>query len=380
MAAGAMASSARARCESRKYKACLIADSKQGGVGHSMHLAFGLRDDVAVVALAEPDEGARAKYGADAGVERTYADYREMLDKEHPDLVAIGPRWSIHHKEYILACAEVGAHGLIEKPLSVDLEEADAMMTAIGAKNLRWAIGFNVRSMPPIAHLKKLLWEESLIGTILDARGRGKEDARAGGEDLIVLGSHVLDLMAYLMDGAPGWCFSDITVGGRPAKPEDVHDPTEGLGPVVGDRICATYGFAAGVKGFFASMANPDGSGGRFGLDLYGSRGVVTIRIGDTPTIQWIPDSTWAPGGRDVAWQPLPHAPEFVQRDQAHERNRWLVDDLITSIEEGREPTVSLADGRRSQEMIQAVFESYVQQRRVMLPLEARSHPLKRWQ
>jgi len=261
MAAGAMASSARARCESRKYKACLIADSKQGGVGHSMHLAFGLRDDVAVVALAEPDEGARAKYGADAGVERTYADYREMLDKEHPDLVAIGPRWSIHHKEYILACAEVGAHGLIEKPLSVDLEEADAMMTAIGAKNLRWAIGFNVRSMPPIAHLKKLLWEESLIGTILDARGRGKEDARAGGEDLIVLGSHVLDLMAYLMDGAPGWCFSDITVGGRPAKPEDVHDPTEGLGPVVGDRICATYGFAAGVKGFFASMANPDGSG-----------------------------------------------------------------------------------------------------------------------
>ena len=38
---------------------------------------------------------------------------------------------------------------------------------------------------------------EGRLGQLLEIRARGKEDTRAGGEDLIVLGTHCFDLMRY---------------------------------------------------------------------------------------------------------------------------------------------------------------------------------------
>jgi hypothetical protein len=37
--------------------------------------------------------------------------------------------------------------------------------------------------------------EAGQLGDILELRGRGKEDARGGGQDLMVLGTHIMDLM-----------------------------------------------------------------------------------------------------------------------------------------------------------------------------------------
>ena len=47
----------------------------------------------------------------------------------------------------------------------------------------------------------------------------------------------------------------------------------------MGDRIHAMYGFQGGSVGYFGSMKNSDGNGGRFGIDIYGSRGIVSIRV-----------------------------------------------------------------------------------------------------
>jgi len=143
----------------------------------------------------------------------------------------------------------------------------------------------------------------------------------------------------------------------------------------VGDRVHAMYGFPNGVVGYFDSMLNPDGNGGRFGIDIYGSRGVLSIRIphGDsTVRVQWLEDSTWSDGG----WKPLPDAPRVVMKDPHRERNRIITDDLIAAIEEDRRPVFSVHDGLASWEMTQAVFESCVQGGRVDIPLTSRKHPL----
>jgi len=367
----------------KKYKACVIGDSKMGGYGHCMEHAFAMRDDVATVALADPDESGRAKYAKITGVERSYADYRDMLEKERPDLVAIGPRCTMKHQEYLLACAEVGAHGFIEKPFCDDLAVGDKMVAAAEARNLKWAIAFIFRGMPEVQHAWKQVHEAGLIGTVLEARGRGKEDHRAGGEDLIVLGAHVLDLMCYFMGGTPLWCSADVTVDGRTATPADIRKANEPLGPIVGDRIHAMYGFQGGSVGYFDSMKNSDGNGGRFGIDIYGSRGVVAIRIlpGDLRiSVQWFDGSLWAPGVKSTGWKPLPDAPVVQVKDKDRERNQIITDDLIAAIEEDRRPAISIQDGLVSWEMTQAVFESCVQNGgRVALPLANRSHPLTRW-
>jgi predicted dehydrogenase len=367
----------------KKFKACIIGDSKMGGYGHWIHHAFALRDDVIPVALADPVESERAKFAKTVGAERSYADYREMLEKERPDLVAVGPRCTIKHQEYLLACAEVGTHGFIEKPLCDDLASGDRMVAAAEAKNLKWAIAFIFRGMPEVQHAWKMVHEKGLIGTVLEARARGKEDHRAGGEDMIVLGAHVLDLMCFFMGGRPLWCAADVTTNGHPATPADVCKAREPLGPIVGDRIHAMYGFPGGAVGYFDSVKNPDGNGGRFGIDIYGSRGVVSIRIPPDDlgvNVQWFDGSPWAPGKKSAGWRPLPNAPVVQVKDKNLERNKIITDDLIAAIEENRRPAISIQDGLRSWEMTQAVFESCVQGGgRVALPLVNRSHPLKRW-
>lgn len=364
----------------KKYRACIIGDSAEGGYGHSMHLAFALQPDVEVVALADPDEAGRTKHAAEAGAPRTYADYREMLEKEQPNLVAVGPRTTTRHKEYVLACAEAGAHGFLEKPIAPDLAAADEMIAAVQAKNLKWAIAFNMRATPLVDHVKKLIWDEKLIGTVMEMRARGKEDNRAGGEDMIVLGTHLFDLMANLMNGMPQWCCADVTVNGKPAAPADVREATEPLGPIVGNRIHAMYAFDMGRAGYFDSMATPEGGGGRWGLDIYGSKGIIAIRTEVVPTAYWMDSPSWAPlGVADASWKTLPNAPEFAIGDQARERHKIIVNDLLAAIEQDRKPAVSLDDGRNSLEMIQAVWASTVQKNRVAIPLENRQHPLEGW-
>ncbi len=272
--------------QDKKYRACIIGDWKEGQYGHAMHRAFSRLPQVEVVGLADPHEKARAKFGKESGAARTYADYREMLSAEKPDLVSIGPRFSIRHKEYLLAAAEIGAHGYMEKPVAVDLAEADEMVQAVESKNLKWAVAHQKRMTPLIAHTRKMVFEEGLIGEILELRARGKEDRRAGG-----------------------------------ARKEDVHDASEPLGLVLGDRIQAVYGYDKGLKAFFSTMKTEDGDGGRWGLDIYGTKGIVTIRIANEPIVFWLKDSSWAPGGRDAKWEPLPDAPPALPTD-----NEELID------------------------------------------------------
>ena len=382
-AAGSAASLGAGAQEGRKLRACVIGDTQHGGYGHSLHLVWGYRDDIEVVALADPDEAGRAKNAAQAKAMRQYADWREMLETEKPDLVAAGPRWTTRHREYVLAAAEIGVHGLLEKPLATDLAEADEMVEAVEKKRLAWGIAFNFRVTPVVEHVRRMVMEEGLIGDVLELRGRGKEDHRAGGEDLLVLGVHIFDAMRYFL-GDAAWCTADITVDGRPAAPGDVKEATEPVGPIVGDRINAMFGFGKGITGYFATTRNPDGNGGRWGLDIHGSKGVVTLRMNGAVVAGLLDSPAWAPKGvapkgAPLEWEPVPGCPEDTLTPKPEMRYSPIIDDVLVAVREGRRPSVSLHDGRQAQEMVQAVYESYVQDRRVALPLAERAHPLKRW-
>ena len=367
-----------ARAEEKKYKAAVIGDTKQGGYGHDLHMIFEHRPDVDIVALADPDETGRAERAAQCGANTTYADYREMLEKESPDIVVVGPRWTVNHKEYVLACAEAGCHGFLEKPLCVDLAEADAMIEATESRGLKWGLAYNFRMTPNVAHVKKLL-DDGLLGTIMEVRGHGKEDQRAGGEDLIVLGTHSFDLMCYLLGGAPQWCMADITHNGKPATPADVREATEPLGPIVGNRLNAVYGFDQGVTGHFSSMRTKEGPGARWAVNVYGSKGVITINLGrEVPVIHYLDDSVWHAGARGTEWVVPEGMPDYSYEGSV---GRYIpnVTDLMDAIENDRPVSAGLRHGRQSQEMIHGVWASHIAGCKVALPLEERGHPLRAW-
>ena len=378
VAAACNATSLAAQPARRKYRACVIGDSDRGDYGHNLHKVWTGRDNIEVVGLADPDPEGRAQYAQEAGAAQTYADYRKMLNELRPDLVSIGPRWTDRHQEYLMACVDVGAHGYLEKPISTDLVEADAMVAAVESNGLKWSIAHQKR-MCPVVHLcKELIHEKGIIGEVVELRGRGKEDRRAGGEDLVVLGTHIFDLMLFFM-GRPQWCMSSITVDGRAATSDDVAQPSEPVGPILGNEMQAMFYFKNSVPGFFSSRKNAEGYPGKWGLDIYGAKGIITIRMGRYPETAWARTRTWAPAKGGVKWEPLPGAVELQGDDPSDVMNAFAIDDLLEAIERDREPGVSLRSGRDCYEMIQAVYAAHINGGRIDLPLVERRHPLLVW-
>ncbi len=375
-AAGAGAAAARAG-EARRYRACVIGHTGRGGYGHGLDKAFQKIPGVSVTALADPDEKGREAAARRAGAARTYADWRAMLGEEKPDLVAIGPRWVEQRLEMITAAAEAGAHVYMEKPLAASLEEADAIVAVAAKHRIKIALAHQVMLAPAIVHLKRCV-EEGLIGELLEMRTRGKEDARAGGEDLMVLGTHCCYLMRYF-GGAPLWCAARVTRDGRDITAADRRAATEPLGPVAGDSIHATYAFPGGVHGHFASQKVPAGQGGRFQIVLYGSKGVVLVPIGQDPKAWYLDDPLWSPGQTGAQWKPLPEAPS--NRDPSglegvEAANKRIVEDLMRAAETGGEPAAGVLEGRATLEMIMAVYASHLAGGRAALPPADRRHPL----
>ncbi len=71
------------------FTAVVIGATGRGDYGHGMERVFVHRPDVRVTAIADPDQAGLAKALASAGAKKGYADYREMLKQERPEIVVI---------------------------------------------------------------------------------------------------------------------------------------------------------------------------------------------------------------------------------------------------------------------------------------------------
>ncbi len=360
----------------KPMRACVYGHTGRGGYGHGLDTCFDGLENVELAAIADPDEKGRAAALKLLKLKKGYASLAEMLDAENPHLLSIGPRYVERKLEYLTAAAEHGANVFMEKPIAGSLEEADAIVDVAAKHGIQIVVAHQMRLCPPILHLKKLV-DEGLIGKLLEVRARGKEDHRAGGEDLMVLGTHCLYLMRYFA-GDPLWCSARVTQEGRDITLADKRAATEPLGPIAGDTIHAAYAFAGGVEGSFASQKVPKSEGGRFQITLYGSKGVAHCPIDQNPKPVYLKDPLWVPG-KSASWEPLPDCPS---NDHASGLkgvaacNRYIVEDWLRIIEnKGRSP-VDIIEARATLEMIFAVYAAHLTGGRVAFPLKDRKHPL----
>ncbi|MBM4021737.1 MAG: Gfo/Idh/MocA family oxidoreductase, partial [Planctomycetes bacterium] len=237
------------------FRVAVIGRTGRGDYGHAIDELFAGLPSAKVVAAADDEPAglamAAARHSLPAAA--AFADWRKMLADVKPDVVAICMRHIDCHAEMAIAAAEAGVKGiLMEKPFVPTPAAADAVVAACETRGTKLALAFVNRHSAAYGVARDLM-EEGTIGQILEVRARGKEDRRGGGEDLWVLGSHLLDLMADL-GGAPRWCQATVTLGGRPIVPADAVDGPEGIGPIAGDAVTATFGLADGPLGFFASV------------------------------------------------------------------------------------------------------------------------------
>jgi len=367
-----------AKAKKPKYKVAVIGRTGKGNYGHGLDVVWNDIDQAQVAAVADVDAKGRTAAAKRLKAPRAYADYRDMLEKERPQIVSVAARWLDCHRDMVLACAEFGCHVFLEKPMCQTLEQADEMIAALEERNLKLAIAHQTRYSPSLRHVQRAI-ADGVLGDIVELRGRGKEDRRGGGEDLMVLGTHVMDLMR-LFAGDPQWCFARVSDGGKPVTRHEVRDGAEGIGPLAGDEIHATYRFSGTTMGYFSTHRARDGAARRFGLQLFGTKGILTMTTGVLPEIWLVEDPSWQPGRSGARWKRITSAgidkPETLT-DHGHALgNRLIALDLIRAIETDTQPKGGMYDGRAALEMILAVYESHRLGAPVDLPLKNREHPL----
>jgi predicted dehydrogenase len=373
-------SGAKGMAAEKKYRVGVIGRTGRGDYGHDVDTVWLDVPEAEIVAVADEVEEGREKAKGRLKAPVAYADYREMLRKEKPDLVSVAPRWLDCHRDMALACAEAGVRGvLMEKPLARDLEEADAMVAACEKTGMKVAICHQTRYSPRVGVVRDLI-AAGRIGDVMEIRSRGKEDARGGGEDMMVLGSHTMDLMRFLA-GDPQWCFGRVTQEGKPVTRAQVRDGNEGIGPLAGDAIVAVYGFSGAVTGHFATHRARQSPGTKFAVHVFGTKGVISLGTGTLPPVMLLEDPSWTllqQGGKGI---PVTSAgvgmPEPLKDGSHRYGNGLIARDLIRCVEENKQPLGSITDGRAALEMILAVYESHRLGASVPLPLRERRHPLK---
>lgn len=96
---------------------------------------------------------------------RTYSDYRKMLAEKDLDIVLIGTPDHWHALQAIEALKS-GAHVYVQKPISVDVLEGEAMVAAARKYNRVVQVGTQRKSTPHLIHAKKNIVDAGLLGKI----------------------------------------------------------------------------------------------------------------------------------------------------------------------------------------------------------------------
>lgn len=376
LAIAARASEADPQPGRAPLKAAIIGHTGRGNYGHGLELIFADRPGIEVVAVADPDAAGRARAQARAKAHRAYADYREMLAQERPQLVSVAPRWTAQHHAMVSAALAVGAHVYCEKPFTRTLAEADDLLAHAAQTGRRIAVAHQGRVSPATLLLKQQL-DAGRWGDLLEIRVHGKQDKRAGGEDLLVLGTHQFDLVRFFA-GDPLWCSARILQGDREVTLADARAATEDIGPIVGEEIEAMFAFPRGVNVHYTSRAKNAVAAGPWGMELVGTRGRARL-LNDPHTqvfVERTSGGTGAGGARE--WVPLSaeSAGPLAMAGGQDAANRRVVDDWLAAIAESREPACSGFAAMKALEMIHAVFAAGLSRGRVELPLKSRAHPL----
>lgn len=363
----------------KKYRVGIIGRTGKGNYGHGLDTVWRQIPQVTVAAVADDNPNGLKDAVKRTGAATGYADYREMLDREKLDIVGVCQRWIDQHHPMVMACAEHGCHVYMEKPFCPNLTEGDEIVRALEMRHLKLAIAHTNRYSPQVAVVKRLI-ANGEIGDVLELRARGKEDPRrGGGEDLWVLGTHMLDLMRVFAGDVQS-CYATVKQDGRPVVKSDVADGNEGIGPLAGDTIDAMFQFPKAMVGYWSSHRGKAQPPSRFGIRILGSKGVIELQSNYMSTAYLLRDHLWSPGRTGSQWIPIssngPGEPE-TRKDASHNGgNVAAVNDLISAIENDRQPISSVYDALAATEMIAGIFESHRVKGPVAFPLENRRNPL----
>jgi predicted dehydrogenase len=317
------------------------------------------------VACCDVDEGRARKLADEFGARHTFSDPGEMLKSGVVDAVVVATPHPAH-APVVVAAAAAGVHVLCEKPISDKLSEAHRMVEAADKAGITFGVVFMRRWWPAAQRIRKAI-DDGKLGKLVLAecvsklwRGpeyfaqdawRGKW-ATEGGGVLMNQAVHAIDQFQWFMGPA-------VEVVGRYAKLRD------GDYIDVEDTAVATVVFANGALGTVlgSTTINP---GFGFRVTVHGDNG-ATASVWENPEGQQGVNDIWTIPGEEplrLEWEKedagKPGFPGF---------HKLQIQDFLRAIQEKRPPAVTGAEGVKSLEIIQAIYESSRTGKAISLPM-----------
>jgi len=336
-----------------------------GGIATNTHIPNYLKiPGVKLVAVADVVEE-RAKGTAERfGAEGWYTDYEKLLDRDDIDGVSIAtpPKW---HTEVAIYAAKSGKHILCEKPLAMNVEEADAMVDAARKAGVKLMTGYQPRFGLECKKVKQVIsngvigdpYEITEISGMWHRVGQAwfyQKDMAGGGAgmDHLIYTAHMWQFWLGKINTV--YALIDIHLKERPIY---LGDETLMTDVTVEDSLAILMRFVNGVVGvIYKSWSSPTshgyseilGSDGVIVLHGMGMRGLGVYIKKDVP-------------GMMKGWNIL----EMPQEDLYFKRIEHFVD----CVRNGNEPIVTGEDGRDAVEVIQAAYMSAEEGKPIKLPL-----------
>jgi len=133
-----------------------------GGMGRYHANILKKMEDVKIVSACDIDENSLNNFKNDFGVEEIYKDFKEMLKKSEMDAVICATPTHLHYK-IVIEAAKAKKHIFCEKPIAINLREAEKMIQECDRNNVIFQIGYVRRFDEEWLKFKELM-EKRIIG------------------------------------------------------------------------------------------------------------------------------------------------------------------------------------------------------------------------
>ena len=333
------------------------------------YLAFPERCKISHLVDIFPEKAAKKNADFNLGAS-VAASHKDIVNNPAIDLVSIcTPPYC--HAEIAIDFLKAGKHVIVEKPMAASLEECDAMIAAANASGTVFSVIAQNRFRDPVANLKKAL-DSGKIGKVVHAqvdsfwwRGHSYYDLwwrgtweKEGGGCTLNHAVHHIDMLGWML-GLPEQVSAVLS--------NAAHDNAE-----VEDISVAILRYSGGLcaKGALAQITSS--------VIHHGEEQQLVFQ-GEKARIS----APW----KVVANIAQPNA--FPQKEQntalikelddlieaqpplAHTVHEGQIDNVLHAIETGAAPLIGGQDGRRTIELITAIYKAGSEERAIALPIKA---------
>ena len=300
-----------------------------------------------IVAATDVDAAALAAYESKWSVPAVYPSLDELLEREKPDLATLCTPPGLHASQAI-ACLSKGISVLCEKPPVLSLAELDEIAAAAASSGAFFATVFQHRFGSGATRLRGLIGDDRL-GRPLSAvchtmwfrpdeyfavPWRGKWEVEGGGPTM-GHGIHQFDLLLSIL----GEWQEVVAVAARQAKPTATEDLSCAIVTFANGTVATIVNSLVSVRE--QSYLRFDFEHASVELDHVYGYSDKNWRVTAAPGHESSVASAWSEGPAGV---PSGHKAQFAA--------------VLSALESGAEPPVSLADTRRTVELIAAIYQS----------------------